>query len=150
VANRFSWSRLTKQQLGRYAEYFVMMEFTLHGFDVYSAEVDDKGIDFVVRKNPAVYYDIQVKSVRGLNYIFMRKDKFRPSPNLLLAIVLFSDGREPQLYLVPSTVWSEPNTLFVSRDYAGKKSQPEWGVNLTQKNLPLLATFAFDSRVDGL
>jgi hypothetical protein len=45
----YHWSELTKLQVGRYAEYFVKMVFTLHGFDVYSAEVDDKGIDFVVR-----------------------------------------------------------------------------------------------------
>ena len=47
------WSELSRLQLGRYAEYFVKMEFTLHGFDVYSAEVDDKGIDFVIRKHPS-------------------------------------------------------------------------------------------------
>lgn len=38
------------------------MECTLYGFDVYSAEVDDKGIDFVIRKDHEKYYDIQVKS----------------------------------------------------------------------------------------
>jgi hypothetical protein len=44
------------------------MEFTLYGFDVYTAEVDDKGIDFVIRKERRrgtdiefVYYDVQVK-----------------------------------------------------------------------------------------
>jgi len=46
MAQRQRWSKLSTLQLGRYAEYFVKMEFTLHGFDVYSAEVDDKGIDF--------------------------------------------------------------------------------------------------------
>ena len=38
-------------QLARYAEYFVKMESTRHGFDVYAAEFDDKGIDFIVRKD---------------------------------------------------------------------------------------------------
>ena len=46
----YDWGKLNSMQLGRYAEYFVKMEFTRHGFDVYTAEVDDKGIDFVVRK----------------------------------------------------------------------------------------------------
>jgi hypothetical protein len=36
-------------QLGRYAEYLAKMEFMLHGSDVFSSEVDDHGIDFVVR-----------------------------------------------------------------------------------------------------
>lgn len=46
----YDWSRLTHLQVGRFAGYFVKMEFTLYGFDVYQAEVDDKGIDFVIRK----------------------------------------------------------------------------------------------------
>lgn len=74
--NRYKWSRLNHLQLGRYAEYFVKMEFTLFGFDVYTAEVDDKGIDFVVRKDATQYYDVQVKSVFKSTYIFMQKEKF--------------------------------------------------------------------------
>lgn len=75
------WSRLNHMQLGRYAEYLVMMEFTASGFDVYRAEVDDKGIDFVIRQGPDTFYDVQVKSVRRLNYVFMRKSKFQLRPN---------------------------------------------------------------------
>jgi len=63
---KYDWSRLTHLQVGRFAEYFVKMEFTLYGFDVYQAEVDDKGIDFVIRKGHERYFDIQVKSIRGL------------------------------------------------------------------------------------
>ncbi len=50
MAEDYDWGKLNHLQLGRYAEYFVKMEFTRHGFDVYSAEVDDKGIDLVVRR----------------------------------------------------------------------------------------------------
>ena len=46
---RHDWARLNHLQIGRFAEYLVKMEFTLFGFDVYGAEVDDKGIDFVIR-----------------------------------------------------------------------------------------------------
>jgi hypothetical protein len=56
-AERYRWSSLSHLQVGRYAEYFIKMEFTLHGFDVYSAEVDDKGIDFVVRASELQYFD---------------------------------------------------------------------------------------------
>ena len=90
--HEYQWSQLSHLQLGRYAEYFVKMEFTLHGFDVFSAEVDDKGIDFIARLGPTQYYDVQVKSCRNLNYIFFPKDKFVLRDNLLAAVVLFSDG----------------------------------------------------------
>ena len=150
MTQRQRWSRLSTLQLGRYAEYFVKMEFTLHGFDVYSAEVDDKGIDFVIRKHKTQYYDVQVKSSRGPSYIFFPKEKFALSRNLLAAIVLFTDDVPPALYLVPSTVWLEPNALFVSRDYVGKKSKPEWGLNLSKRNLALLAPYAFEDVVKTL
>jgi len=126
------------------------MEFTMFGFDVYTAEVDDRGIDFVIRKSHDRYYDVQVKSTRQLNYIFFPKDKFTPRANLLAAIVLFFDGRTPQSYLIPSMAWLEPSPLLVSHDYEGKKSKPEWGLNLSAKNLPLLAQFAFDEVVQTL
>lgn len=148
--NKYDWDRLNHLQLGRYAEYYAKMEFTLFGFDVYSVEVDDHGIDFVIRKGENTYYDVQVKSARGLNYIFFHKDKFKLRKTLLAVIVLFVQGEFPKLYLIPSTDWLEPNTLFVSRDYEGKKSKPEWGLNLSQRNLPLLSQFGFDKMVSKL
>ena len=59
--SRFRWAGLNRQQVGRYAEYFVKMEFTMHGFQVYSAEVDDRGIDFVARHEDGTFYEVQVK-----------------------------------------------------------------------------------------
>jgi len=64
--------------------------------------------------------------------------------------VLFADNEVPALYLIPSTTWLNPNALFVSRDYPGKKSKPEWGLNLSKRNLRLLAPFTFEEVVEGL
>ena len=44
-----SWSNLNHMQLGKYAEYYAKMEFTSYGYDVYTSEVDDHGVDFVAR-----------------------------------------------------------------------------------------------------
>jgi len=149
-----AWSELNGLQIGKYAEYFVKMEFTQYGFDVYSSEVDDRGIDFVVRKeqpnNMANYFDVQVKSVRESGYIFFPKDKFNLRKNLIAAIVVFPEGEAPKLYLIPSLAWQKPNALLVGHDYIGKKSDPEWGVNISKKNLPLLDNFAFPNIMEKL
>lgn len=147
---RYDWAHLNHLQLGRYAEYFTKMEFTMYGFDVYTSEVDDRGIDFVIRKNVHLYYDVQVKSIRGLNYVFFPKHTFSLYEGLLAAVVIFVQEEPPQLYLIPSTAWSQPNALLVSHDYEGKKSKPEWGLNLSQKNMPLLAEYTFDQTVQRL
>lgn len=47
-SDRHNWTRLNRLQLGKYAEYLVKMEFVLCGCDVFSSEVDDHGIDFVI------------------------------------------------------------------------------------------------------
>jgi len=91
---RFNWARLNHLQLGRYAEYLVKMEFTLWGFSVFTSEVDDRGIDFVVRTNDSRHYDVQVKSIRGLNYIFFPKHSF---PIAIPPNEKYASGRESDL-----------------------------------------------------
>jgi len=144
---KFEWGKLNPLQLGRYAEYYAKMEFTLLGFDVYEPEVDDKGIDFIIRKGENNFYEIQVKSNFKGNYIFMQKDKFALRKNLYLVLVLFKQASSPELYLIPSTAWLKPNELLVSHNYPGKKSKPEWGINLSKKNLPKLSKYEFDKVV---
>jgi hypothetical protein len=149
---RHNWKSLNKQQIGAYAKYFVKMELTMHGFQVYSAEVDDRGIDFVARHDADPFIEVQVKSLRAMGYVFMQKTKFPVWKGTYLALCLFTEGREPGLFLVPSMVWLTPNAVFVDRKYEGEglKSKPEWGVNVSQKNMPELLKYAFDSTIIAL
>lgn len=147
---RYQWQQLSKLQLGAYAEYFVKMEFTMHGFQVYTSEVDDRGVDFVCRHADGPFFEVQVKSFRGTGYVFMPKHKFALRDDLLLALVRFTDGNPPELFLIPATAWRAPDTLLVDREYEGLKSKPEWGLNLSMRNLPLLSRYAFDAWVQGV
>ena len=49
-----NWSKLTGLQLGRYAEYYAKMEFASYGFEVYTSEVDDHGVDFIAKKSSLI------------------------------------------------------------------------------------------------
>ena len=144
---RYSWESLNRQQVGAFSEYFVKMELTMLGFQVYSTEVDDRGIDFVTRYEQGPFVAIQVKSVREKGYVFMQKEKFQLSRNLYLALAILKEGVEPFLYLIPSLAWKNPNALLVDRDYIGKKSKPEWGINISYKNLKLLNEYLFAKTV---
>jgi hypothetical protein len=146
----YQWSSLNRLQVGRYAEYFVKMQFTLLGFDVYSAEVDDRGIDFVLRREPGSYWDIQIKSIRDTGYVYVQKDKFKIHSNLLLALAIFTDGHEPKLFLIPSTNWLKPDGVLVDRDYEGLKSAPEYGINLSGKGITALEKFSFDKSAESI
>ncbi len=144
---RFDWKKLNRQQVGAFSEYFVKMELTMYGFQVYATEVDDRGIDFVARFENGPYLSVQVKSVREKGYVFMQKEKFSLSPDLYLALAILNQGKEPTLYLIPSKAWESPDALLVDRDYEGKKSKPEYGLNLSVKNTPLLEQYKFSDIV---
>jgi len=154
---KYNWSRLNRLQLGKFAEYLVKMEFVLYGCDVFSSEVDDHGIDFVIRTKAGNHFDVQVKSFRvipGKNtpYVFLEKQKFQIHSSRLLVLVHFVINQPPTLYLLPSSVNGEPNPLFVSRDYGeGRQSAPEWGMTLSKRNIERLSQeSAFHIVVDTL
>ncbi|TOM11190.1 hypothetical protein CGH84_22425, partial [Vibrio parahaemolyticus] len=79
-------------QVGTFSEYFVKMELTMFGFEVYTTEIDDRGIDFVARLPGENFLTIQVKSIRDANYVFVRKDKFQLSETNLLALAVLKEG----------------------------------------------------------
>jgi hypothetical protein len=137
------WSYLNHLQIGRFGEYLVKTELTRYGLDIYSSEVDDRGIDFIVRLSESKYLDIQVKTVRELNYIFFRKHVFHPRENLYAALVILRESQPPDLFLIPSMAWMKPDSLLISRDFEEAESDPEWGINLSQKNMELLERFQF-------
>lgn len=58
--------------------------------------------------------------------------------SLYVALVLFTDGREPIFYLIPSIVWRKPDELFTdSADYS--RNKPAWGINISKNTIPTLA-----------
>jgi hypothetical protein len=147
---KYKYSHLNNLQIGTYAEYFVKMEFAKNGFEVYSTEIDDRGIDFIARKSASPFFEIQVKSLRSFGYVFVQKGKIQIHRNSYVALGLMFDESPPQLYLIPSTVWKKPNDLFVDRQYEGVKSKPEWGINISKKNLKLLDLYRFETEIDKM
>ena len=148
--DRYNWSRLSHIQVGRYGKQFVKTELMRYGLDVRAADVDRRRNELIARRGDGTCYDILVRSVRGYNYIFFRKDRFALRPNLLIAAVILREHEPPSLYLIPAEAWKEPNALLMSYDFEGKQSAPEWGVNLSRKNMPLLEAYAFDRVVETL
>lgn len=144
---RWTWSALSAQRLGRYGERLAHLEFSAHGFDVYVPDVDDRSVDFVVRSATRQFTEVQVKSIRNHGYVFMRKRLFQPHESLYVVLLVFADGRQPDMYLIPSEIWLEVPLRrgFSSRDYGpGHKSEPEWGLDITAKTLAALEEFRFD------
>ena len=149
--SRYKWSELTKQQVGAFVEYFVKMELTMLGFHVYGTEVDDRGIDFVAQFGDGPFLKVQVKSVRNTGYVFMEKTKFSLHNHRFLAFGLLVDGQSPKLFLIPSLEWQTQTPLLRDRDYGGElKSKPEYGMNISKKNLTLLDRYLFEKTAETI
>jgi hypothetical protein len=56
----------------------------------------------------------------------------------------------PMIYLISSLAWKKTDALLVSHDYWEKKSDPEWGLNISKKNMPLLERFFFHETIKNL
>ena len=129
------WSQISHLQLGKIAEYYAQAEFLSYGFEIYDTVVDDRGIDFVARKDNALL-EIQVKAVRNYNYTFISGTKM---PNLssdrLICYMNFIDGKIPDIYIFPDNLWEKPNGIFVHRVY---EKNFEYGINISKKNETLI------------
>ena len=146
------WSDRTGLEIGRYAEYYAKMEFTSYGFEVFTSELDDHGVDFIAHHpKDGTYFEIQVKSIRDYNYAFVTKDKMESlsggnlPANRLVCLLRFEDGKLPEVYIIPAKAWEKPNDLLKDKDYDGLKSKPEWGINVSRKNLDLLKAYEIET-----
>lgn len=149
------WSALFQKgrlKLATYGEYFAKMELASYGLDVYTSEVDDQGIDFVCLKGRKLL-KIQVKSVLKTTTVYMRRQHFDiTDPNLFLFLLVFRQGEFPNSYLIPATDWQTETSLLRYRSYdkPGLKSQPEYALNLSKKNAPLLQPYELARKLADL
>ena len=139
-----NWSGLDHLQLGKYAEYYAKMEFTSYGYEVYTSEVDDHGVDFIAKAPvSADFYEVQVKSVRKTNYAFISKNKIIFDNKHLVCFMKFKDGEMPVVYVIPITAWAKPNAVLVDRNYDNGKA--EWGINYSEKNQHFIEQYKLDN-----
>jgi len=150
----FTFDHLNHLQVGKIGEYWAKIWMTLAGFDIYTTDVDDKGIDFIIRTDNDKHIDVQVKAIREKSgYIFVTKEKWRNElrDNLYLTLVLLKNNEMPSVYFIPSTVWKTPTTLFADNNYdkEGQKSKPEWGINVSKKNMDELSKYEISKYIKG-
>lgn len=148
-----TYSTLHHLQVGRIGEYWVKLMLTMSGLDTYYSDVDNKAIDFVVRLDDARHIDLQVKTVRSkTGYVFITKDSWPDITrrNLYMALVLLKDNAYPEAYLIPANAWLEETPLLRNREYKanGKLSKDEWGINISNKTMPLLKQYSFLEQVE--
>jgi len=87
--------------------------------------------------------EVFISTQRVGGYAFWTKRRLQPSRERFAVVVVLGDAPEPDVFLVPSTEWLEAVEPLTDRDYEGRKSEPEYGIELTPTALPLLARYAW-------
>ncbi|WP_286757175.1 hypothetical protein [Roseivirga sp. UBA838] len=88
-------------------------------------------------------------NIEKINYAFVSKSDLERGlrSDLWVGLVLFIDGQKPTKYLLPSTVWHEPNRLFT--DTAVKN--PEYGINLNQHTMKeFVENYALEKMIENV
>ena len=68
-----------------------------------------------------------MQSSMGIGPAYWRKSSLIPAANRYAGLALLEEGRQPQIYLIPSLDWRTPDGVLVDRTYEGSASAPEWG-----------------------
>lgn len=117
---RTTYQHLNRIQKGAFAEAYAKMAFTLEGFEVYSTEFDDRGIDFVIRNTSGHFLSVQVKATMGSANPFIYKDKFSESPSFLFCAIRLIEGIQPEVYIARGTDWLEGKAYLAFNSFGGQ------------------------------
>ncbi|TVR49393.1 MAG: DUF4365 domain-containing protein [Puniceicoccaceae bacterium] len=102
-----TYAHLNTIQKGSFAEAYAKMAFTLEGFEVYTTEFDDRGVDFVVRSPGGGFFSVQVKSTGETAQPCIYAGKFSLTPDFLFCAVRLIEGEEPELFLARGSDWMQ-------------------------------------------
>ena len=144
-----SYKHLNTIQKGSFAEAYAKMAFTLEGFEVYTTEYDDRGIDFVIRNSQGNFYSVQVKSTGETVNPFVYADKFESSPEFLVCVVRLIEGESPQLYLTRGSDWQE-ETDCLHFNPGGGDSGAYYEVRFANRYLEAFERHKFGKYVRGV
>jgi hypothetical protein len=87
--------------------------------------------------------EVFVSTQRVGGYAFWTKRRLQPSGDRFAVLVVLAEASEPDVFLVPSTDWVAAAPPLTDRDYVGRKSEPEYGIELAPAALPLLQRYAW-------
>lgn len=115
-----SYKHLNNIQKGSFSESYAKMAFTLEGFEVYSTDYDDRGVDFIIRNNDGRYFSVQVKSTGQSANPFIYAESFEVSPDFILCAVRLVEGKAPEVYLACGTDWGKKGECLNYNPGGGK------------------------------
>jgi hypothetical protein len=146
-----NWSQLRPlSKLDLLAETIMKTAFLLsENHHVIQSYLNHKGAHFkVINRVGEQEFEILCRqiNIEKTNYTFISKSDLERGlrEDLWIGLVLFVDGQKPTKYLIPSTVWHEPDQLFTD----SVVKNPEYGINLNKNTIELLQEYCFEKQIE--
>jgi hypothetical protein len=139
---RDRWSQMSRIELVTLGKDLVTERLERLGCTVSRASNPMDG-RLEVRTTSGRSLEVFVSTQRVGGYAFWTKRRLRPEQHRFAALVLLGESPEPALYTVPSEEWLDARPPLTNRDYRGKQSEPEYGIEIGPSSLASLRRYAW-------
>lgn len=141
------YNNLQNEQLLEYAVTFSKLKFTEYGFYVYEKKFSN---ELLITKKDNNYIKIKVVFCKGDRYISFSKNDLCISKFTYIMLCSFEESESVKMYLIPSTEWNSPNTLFIEHSYDARRIHPDWGLRIAKDTIKMLRKYEFSLQINSL
>ncbi len=131
---------------------FMKSELLKAQIKVLEKESGREVVDFVIKSKSGKQYQLVFKSIdygteRSIK--ILKQDLGELKENLLIGLILLIESEAKVLYLIPSTVFLNPNSIFISNDVM-LAHLSNWEISVFTNAISELSKYALENMVDKL
>jgi hypothetical protein len=126
---------------------FMKLELKKAQIEVVQKESGREAVDFNIKANKGNSYQLFFKSIDAgteKSIKISKQDLGELNENLLIGLVLLIESEAKVLYLIPSTVFLNPNSIFKSNDVM-LEHLSNWEISVFTNAIPELSKYALDN-----
>lgn len=126
---------------------FMKSELNKAQIEVSENESGREAVDFDIKANNGNSYQLFFKSIdfgTERNIKIPKQDLGELNDNLLIGLVLLIDSEAKVLYLIPSTVFLNPNSIFKNNDVM-LEHLSNWEISVFSNSIPELSRYALEN-----
>lgn len=131
---------------------FMNSELNKAQIEVSKKESGREAVDFIIKTNNGKSYQLFFQSIdygteRSIK--IPKQDLGKLKERLLICLVLLIESEAKVLYLIPSTVFLNPNSIFKSNDVMFEHLS-NWEISVFTNAIPELSKYALENMIEKL
>lgn len=126
---------------------FMKLELNKAQIEFSQKESGREAVDFIIKVNNGSSYQLFFKSIDAgteKSIKISKQDLGELNENLLIGLALLIESEAKVLYLIPSTVFLNPNSIFKSNDVM-LEHLSNWEISVFTKAIPELSKYALEN-----